>query len=86
MRMDAEGLETLREALRVKQRKEELERAVGRAARNRGHDFRYYIDLVSELRDLASKKGISLDRAAESLLEEEQSGDDEGRDDHNSRH
>lgn len=69
--MDAEGLETLREALRVRQRKEEFERAVGRAARNRGHDFRYYMDIVSELRELAVSKGITIDRAAESLLKKE---------------
>jgi len=84
--MDAEGLETLSEALKIRQRKEEFERAVGRAARNRGHDFRYYMDIISELRDLAGSKGITIDRVAESLLKEEERRDDERRNDDDADH
>ena len=77
--MDKGRLEVLREAQRIRQRKEELERAIGRAVRKSGHDFQYYVALVSGLRELAASKGVSIDQIAEGLLMEEDGGDDEGR-------
>lgn len=77
--MDKERLEVLREAQRIRQRKEELERAIGRAVRKSGHDFQFYVATVSELRELAASKGVSIDQVAEGLLMEEKSSDDEGR-------
>lgn len=77
--MDKERLELLREAQRIRQRKEELERAIGRAVRKSGHDFQYYVATVSELRELAASKGVSIDQVAEGLLKEKNGGDDEGR-------
>jgi aryl-alcohol dehydrogenase-like predicted oxidoreductase len=77
--MDKERLEVLREAQRIRQRKEDLERAIGRAARKSGHDFQYYVAMVSELRELAASKGVSMDQVAEGLLMEKDGGDDEGR-------
>ena len=77
--MDKGRLEVLREAQRIRQRKEELERAIGRAVRRSGHDFQYYLATISELRELAASRGVSIDQVAESLLKEEDGGDDEGR-------
>jgi hypothetical protein len=77
--MDKERLELLKEAQRIRQRKEELERAIGRAVRKSGRDFQYYVSMVSELRELAGSKGVSTDQVAETLLKEEDGGDDEGR-------
>jgi seryl-tRNA synthetase len=77
--MDKERLEVLKEAQRIRQRKEELERAIGRVVRKSGHDFQYYVATVSELRELAASKGVSIDQVAEGLLMEEDRGDDKGR-------
>jgi macrodomain Ter protein organizer (MatP/YcbG family) len=75
--MDKERLVVLREAQRIRQRKEELERAIGRATRKSGHDFQYYVELVSELSELAASRGVSADQVVEKLLKEEGGGDDE---------
>jgi hypothetical protein len=77
--MDKGRLEVLREAQRIRQRKEELERAIGRAVRRSGHDYQYYVDMISDLRELAASKGVSIDQVAEGLLMEKNGGDDEGR-------
>jgi len=76
--MDKERLAVVREAQRIRQRKEELERAIGRAVRKSGRDFQYYVETVSELRALADSKGVSIDQVAEGLLAEEHGSDDEG--------
>jgi hypothetical protein len=77
--MDKGRLEVLREAQRIRQRKEELERAIGRAVRRSGHDFQYYLATLSELRELAASKRVSIDQVAEGLLMEKNGGDDESR-------
>lgn len=77
--MDKGRLDVLREAQRIRQRKEELERAIGRAVRRSGHDYQYYVDMISDLRGLAASKGVSIDQVAEGLLMEKNGGDDEGR-------
>ena len=75
--MDKERLDVLREARKIRQRKEELERAIGRAVLKSGRDFQYYVDTISELRELAASKGVSIDQVAESLLMKKDGGDDE---------
>ena len=75
--MRIEHLEILKEALETKQRKEELERAVGRAIRRRNLEFKTYVGILSELRAIARKEKVSLDDAARKLLEEEDGTDDE---------
>jgi len=84
--MDKGRLEILREAQRIRQRKEELERAIGRAVRKSSHDFQYYVATVSELRELAASKGVSIDQVAEGLLKEEDGSDDRGRHQDNPGH
>ncbi len=76
--MDRDLLGILREAQRIRQRKEELERAIGRTVRKSGGDFKVYAEIVTELRETAGRSGMSIDEVAESLLETEQSEDDEG--------
>lgn len=76
--MGPEHLEILREALETRQRKEELERAVGRAVRRRNLDFKTYVELLSELREIARKDKASLDDVARKLLEKKDNTDDEG--------
>ena len=75
--MDQGRLEVLREARKIRQRKEELERAIGRAVRKSGRDFQYYVDTISELRELAASKGVSIDQVAEKLLMKKDGSDDE---------
>ncbi len=67
--MNRDDIEVLREAARIRQRKEPLERAVGRAVRNKGKDYSYYIALVSELRNAASMDDVSVDEEFRVLVE-----------------
>ncbi len=66
--MDPELLEVLREALSTRLKREELERAVGRAVRRNSLGFDKYIQIMSEVRSISEKKGVSLEEAAESLV------------------
>ncbi len=76
--MDEEHRAVLAEAVSSRLRKEELERAVGRAARKAGKSFRFYIEIVNELREVSRSRKIKLDEAATLLLTKEQDGGDEG--------
>ena len=73
--MDAADIEILREARETRQRKESVERAVGRTVRRRALDFAVYVRLMSELREFASSKRVDLDVALAALVEEEQQAD-----------
>lgn len=55
------------EAARTRQRKETVERAIGRAVRRMGLDYGTYIAAVSELRELASSMKADVNGALESL-------------------
>jgi hypothetical protein len=68
--MEKEALEVLREAARIRQRKEPLERAIGRAVRAKGKDYAYYIALVSELREAASLDKVSIDDELRILIDD----------------
>lgn len=69
--MEPELLDVLREALEKRQRKEELERSIGRALRRRGLGFDAYVSMTSELRELARLRRTDLDGAAAVLLGEQ---------------
>jgi hypothetical protein len=75
MRMEPAFLEVLSEAIETRQRKEELERSIGRVLRRRNMDFRIYVQITSELRESAQKDGISIDEAALRLLSQDKKGD-----------
>jgi hypothetical protein len=66
--MEPELIEVLREAFETKQRKEELDRSIGRALRRRDMGFEAYVKITSGLRELACGKGMSLDDAAREIL------------------
>ncbi|MCJ7606254.1 MAG: hypothetical protein MUO94_00210 [Thermoplasmata archaeon] len=66
--MDPELLEILRDALSTRLRREELQRALGRAVRRRSLGFDKYVETMSELRSHAEKRGLTLEEAAEELL------------------
>jgi len=70
--MEPELLEVLREAFETRQRKEELDRSIGRALRRRDMGFEAYVKITSELRELAGKNGVSLDDAAREILAQHQ--------------
>ena len=70
--MEPELLSVLREAVKIRQRKEELDRAIGRALRRREMDFDVYVKIMSELRELAKDEKISVDDAATKLLGEKE--------------
>jgi hypothetical protein len=67
--MDQAIKEVLIEAARTRQRKEPVERAVGRAVRRRGMDYQSYIAAMSDLRDLAASEKIEVDEALKKLAE-----------------
>jgi len=67
-------LDVLSEAVKTRQRKEELERSIGRALRRRDMDFEIYVQIMSELRDVAARESISLDGAAKKLLSQDEKG------------
>jgi hypothetical protein len=66
--MDEERLEALREAVENRRKKESLEEAVGRVARKRGLDFSAYVNIMSEVRELARDSNRTLDEAAKVIL------------------
>jgi hypothetical protein len=68
--MEPELLDVLREAVRIRRRKEELERAIGRALRHREMDFEAYVRLVSELREGAVVSKVSVEGFVKRLLAE----------------
>ena len=68
--MEPALLDILREALATKQRKETLERAIGKAVRRNNLDFGVYIKITSELRELSEKGKVSPEDIAENLVSE----------------
>lgn len=70
--MEPELLEILREAFETRQRKEELDRSIGRALRRHDIGFEAYVKMISELRELAGRKGVSIDDAAREILAQHQ--------------
>jgi len=69
-------LEILREAVETKQRKEDLNRSIGRALRRHNKEFEAYVKMTSELRESARKKGCSIDVAAAEILAKHQNDAD----------
>ena len=68
--MDPDAVSIVQEAVRTRLRNETVERAVGRTMRRRGLDFSRYIQVMSDLRDLAKERKVTLDEAAEGLTRE----------------
>jgi len=68
--MEQERLEALREAVKSRRKKETLEAAVGRIARKKGLDFSSYVNIMSEVRDRAHEEGVTVEKAAETILGE----------------
>jgi uncharacterized protein with ATP-grasp and redox domains len=66
--MEPALLDILREALASKQRKESLERAIGKAVRRNNLDFGVYIKIMSELRELSKKGQVDLEDIAQNLV------------------
>ncbi len=68
--MDPDAVSIVQEAVRTRLRNETVERAVGRTVRRRGLDFPRYIQVMSDLRDFAKERKVTLDEAAEGLAHE----------------
>jgi uncharacterized protein with ATP-grasp and redox domains len=68
--MEPALLDILREALATKQRKETLERAIGKVVRRNNLDFGVYIKITSELRELSKKGQVDPEDIAKSLVSE----------------
>ena len=73
--MDPEAVSIVQEAVRTRLRNETVERAIGRTVRRRGLDFSRYVQVMSDLRDLAKERKVAPDEAAEALAEEKGQGD-----------
>jgi hypothetical protein len=69
--MDPEAVSIVQEAVRIRLRNETIERAIGRAVRKRGLDFSRYVQVMSDLRDLAKERKATSDEVAEGLAEED---------------
>lgn len=65
--MDEEGLGIVREALETQLRDEDFDRAVGRTVRRRHLDFKKYVEVMGELRELAQTQSITPEEAARRL-------------------
>ena len=76
--MDGEHLDVLADAVKIQQRKEDLERAIGRSVRKANKTFGFYVEIMSELRELAKSRKVDLDEAAKSVLADHEHGGDEG--------
>ena len=63
-------LDILREALATRQRKETLERAIGKAVRRNNLDFGVYVKIMSELRDLSNKEHRTPEDIAKDIVSE----------------
>jgi hypothetical protein len=70
--MEPALLAVLKEALAKQQRKETLERAVGRAVRGDNLDFEIYLKIMSELRGLSKKEHKDPEVIARALVSEHQ--------------
>jgi DNA-binding winged helix-turn-helix (wHTH) protein len=68
--MDPDAVSIVREAVRTRLRDETIERSVGRTVRRRGLDFSRYVQVMSDLRDLAKERKSTTDAVAEGLAEE----------------
>lgn len=66
--MDDEGLKIVREALDTQLRDEDFDRAVGRTVRRRNQDFKKYLEVMGELRELARTESVSVQEVARRLL------------------
>lgn len=66
--MDEESLSIVREALETQLREEDFNRAVGRAVRRRKLDFKKYIEVVGEVREMAQAQSVSLEDAARKIV------------------
>ncbi len=72
--MEPALLDILREALAAKQRKETLERAIGKAVRRNNLDFGVYIKIISELREMANKEQKTPEEIAKNVVSKEEKG------------
>jgi len=72
--MEPALLDILREALATKQRKETLERAIGKAVRRNNLDFGVYIKITSELREMSNKEHRAPEDIAKTIVSEEKKG------------
>ncbi|HIJ16546.1 MAG TPA: hypothetical protein HA364_02045 [Thermoplasmata archaeon] len=73
--MDPEAISIVQEALRTRLRDETVERSIGRTVRRRGLDFSRYIQVMSDLRDLAKERKVTPGEAAEALAKDKGQGD-----------
>jgi len=69
--MRPELLDVLRETVKSQLRKEEFEKALGRTVRNKNLEFKDYVEIITELREVANSDGTSLEDAARKLLGQE---------------
>lgn len=68
--MEAAHLDVLREAVEKRQRKETMERALGRTVRGRGLEFSVYVQIMGDIRDFAKSHDLPEIDAARQLLGE----------------
>ncbi len=73
--MDPEAVSIVQEAVRSRLRNETVERAIGRTVRRRSLDFSRYVQVISDLRDLAKERKVTPDEAAEALAKEKGQSD-----------
>jgi hypothetical protein len=66
--LNQQDKEVIEEALSQTRKTMTFEQTLGKAMRRRNMDFDSYVSLIGEIRDLARKRKISVEEAAESLV------------------
>jgi len=66
--MDDAGVKIVREALETQLKDEDFSRAVGRTVRRNEMDFKRYIEIIGEVRDMALSESITLEEAAKRIV------------------
>lgn len=69
--MRVEERTALLDAVRKKRRDDTFENSLARQVKNQGLGYEDYIRLIADVRELARKKALRLERAAEILASEE---------------
>ncbi len=70
--MKDEEKEAVKEALDRQMRKESFEHALGKTMRRRDLSYEQYVEIMSQVRELAEKRKVSVEEAALSLIDSKQ--------------
>ena len=68
--MDQIDIDVIRNAIKNKHRDEPFERALGRAVRKDGGDYKRYLDLMADIREYARRRRVNVVEAARMIIKD----------------